>query len=273
MVTIGIVNSMQRRTPAQVIETFHLAFLLALCARPSEWFVLKGGANLRYFFGSPRYSNDIDLDFTARPAWGVARAVESVLNGAALSQLTRATQIDIVEWSAHKQTPTTLRWKVGVRAIATTEVLRTKIEFSGRSSHVTDDWLFQSVPESLVRPYALRAPALRRYGATSAINQKIAALALRSETKARDVFDLELLLRQRRAENGPFGTLDTTHAKTAAERALEITYASFMSEVAPFLDDVLLQLYDARTWEVMCRDVSTWLNELDVEKPRGGHHS
>lgn len=278
---------MQRRSPAQVIEAFHLAFLIVLCSRPTDWFVLKGGANLRYFFGSPRYSNDIDFDFTTRPAWGVARSVQAVLDSAAMVQLARTARLEIVECSAPKQTPTTLRWKIAIRGPESSDVLRTKIEFSGRnntsvgkrSSRLTsinlthDDTVFESVPDVIVRPYALQAPALCHYGATSAINQKIAALALRSETKARDIFDLDLLSRQRRAGNHSMSGLDATHAKAAAARALEISYASFVSEVAPFLDDELLALYNAGAWDAMCRSVAEWLNELRPTKAPKGDQS
>lgn len=47
-------------------EAFHLLFLerLFLTAAPSQ-FVLKGGVNLRFFFASPRYSEDMDLDVLA----------------------------------------------------------------------------------------------------------------------------------------------------------------------------------------------------------------
>lgn len=50
-------------TPRQQREIFHLLFLerLLKIADPGL-FVLKGGANLRYFFNSPRYSEDMDLD-------------------------------------------------------------------------------------------------------------------------------------------------------------------------------------------------------------------
>jgi predicted nucleotidyltransferase component of viral defense system len=52
-------------SPVQTIEFFHIAFLAVLGTRlDSARYVLKGGANLRYFFGSQRYSEDIDLDLT-----------------------------------------------------------------------------------------------------------------------------------------------------------------------------------------------------------------
>ena len=57
---------MARRSDAQSIEIFHLLFLRVLAKGQANWFTLKDGANLRYFFGSPRYSNDIDLDFVGR---------------------------------------------------------------------------------------------------------------------------------------------------------------------------------------------------------------
>ncbi len=48
------------------IECFHLAFLATLRASVQpQRYVLKGGANLRYFYASNRYSEDIDLDIAA----------------------------------------------------------------------------------------------------------------------------------------------------------------------------------------------------------------
>jgi len=50
-------------TPLQKREVFHLLFLRELVRGvPLSAFVLKGGTNLRFFFGSIRYSEDMDLD-------------------------------------------------------------------------------------------------------------------------------------------------------------------------------------------------------------------
>ncbi|HWD54905.1 MAG TPA: hypothetical protein VG346_07270 [Acidimicrobiales bacterium] len=70
-----------RNDPAQVIEVFHLLCLRVLAADRQDWFVLKGGAHIRYFFESPRYSNHIDLDFYGRAAWKVGETVQKVLEG------------------------------------------------------------------------------------------------------------------------------------------------------------------------------------------------
>src|SRR3970040_1007829 len=44
-------------------EIFHFCFLERLLKiADANLFVLKGGVNLRFFFRSPRYSEDMDLD-------------------------------------------------------------------------------------------------------------------------------------------------------------------------------------------------------------------
>jgi len=47
----------------QRVELFHLVFLRALVAKGEDkaLFCLKGGCNLRFYFESIRYSEDIDL--------------------------------------------------------------------------------------------------------------------------------------------------------------------------------------------------------------------
>ncbi len=248
---------MEVRTRAQTIEVFHLLFLRVLGAGQRDWFVLKGGANIRYFFDSPRYSNDIDLDFSGREAWKVGDTVGKILEGRALQILAQQAGVEIAEVSAPKQTDTTRRWKIGLRATGHTDSIRTKIEFSDRNGS-SDDVVAEVVPNGVVVPYGLQSPMVQHYGATAAIEQKIAALALRSETKARDVFDLDLLSRRQRAR-GVQESLSTEHAGQAASRALEITFDRYVTEVAPFLDPDIAVLYDEDQWDRMREAVATWL--------------
>ena len=142
------------------------------------------------------------------------------------------------------------------------EPVRTKVEFSNRNGGSSNDVSYEVVPDDIVRPYGVMAPTIRHYGETAAIEQKIAALALRSETKARDVFDLDLLLR-RRARSAPSETLSTPYAADGALRAMEIPYDSFRTEVVPFLDADLATLYDEQTWDRMRADVAASLEEID----------
>ncbi len=98
----------------QIIELFHVAFLDALQQRleRGRW-ILKGGANLRYFFDSQRYSQDIDLDFLGDAPWGVREKVGEVIESPALSNLLRVKGLSVEESSEHKQSDTTRRWKIG----------------------------------------------------------------------------------------------------------------------------------------------------------------
>lgn len=250
------------RTQTQVIEMFHLLFLRVLASDRSDWFVLKGGANIRYFFHSPRYSNDIDLDFSGREAWQVGEAVDKILAGRALEVITAAAKFEIMETSAPKQTDTTRRWKIGIGAEGHAEPIRTKIEFSDRNGG-SGDVVVEQVPDSIVRPYGLNSPLVCHYGETAAIEQKIAVLALRSETKARDIFDLDLLLRRRRSRDTIQPELSGRHAANAATRAQEISYDNFLSEVAPFLDSDVAALYNEGDWDQMRTNVAVWLEEIE----------
>jgi predicted nucleotidyltransferase component of viral defense system len=236
---------MEERSEAQIIEIFHLLLMQVLTAHSRDQFVLKGGANLRYYFGSVRYSNDIDLDFTGKEGWPVEQLVDAALAGRALKTLLDQQGIVIGESSKPKQTETTRRWKLGLdRKDAAGALIRTKVEFSNRGNG-DDDVLYETIPHRIVDPYAIRPATMSHYGQTAALAQKIAALALRSDTKARDIFDLELLFRLRRAKSDTHA-LDVSHAMQAAQRALEVGYASFRSEVLPFLDPDVAMLYESQ---------------------------
>jgi predicted nucleotidyltransferase component of viral defense system len=247
---------MTERSDAQVIEVFHLLFMQVLTAHSRDWFILKGGANIRYYFGSVRYSNDIDLDYFGKKGWQVERSVDAALTGRALKLLLSQQGLEIGESTKPKQTETTRRWKLGLaRQNTVGDLIRTKVEFSDRGNE-SNDVLYETIPNQIVDPYALRPATVSHYGQTAALEQKIAALALRVETKARDIFDLDLLLRLRRAGSGPV-RLDVSHAAQASRRALEVGYESFRSEVIPFLDPDIAVLYEGgENWEEMRGSVS-----------------
>lgn len=253
---------MDKRSDAQIIEIFHLLLVQVLTVHKSDWFILKGGANLRYYFGSVRYSNDIDLDFSNKPGWNVEKIVDSALAGNALKVLLAKEGLTITQSTKPKQTETTRRWKLGLaRQYAINEVVRTKIEFSYRDMN-REDVLFETIPNQVVAAYALRPATLSHYGKTAALNQKIAALALRSETKARDIFDLELLFRLRRA-SGDSLSIDVSRAAQAMQNALAVGYSSFRSEVIPFLDPEIAVLYEGEdSWMMMRTSVVDEINAL-----------
>ena len=236
-----------RRTHAQVVEHVHLVFLQVLQARLDQTrYVVKGGVNLRYFFDSHRYSEDIDLDAVAMEPWALEDKVDGVLASSPMSALLRAGGLEIQGSTKPKQTETTQRWKILIGVSGWREPVRTKIKFSHRPSDPRRS--LEAVPDRVVAPYALRAPTMLHYLADAATEQKVLALAQRSETQARDVFDLELLLRTHEGADA-LRQIDEHVLAAAADRALELPTDAFKDQVLPFIDPEVLELYeDPDTW-------------------------
>jgi hypothetical protein len=233
------------RSRPQVIELFHLAFLDALRSKVDpERCVLKGGANLRYFFDSVRYSEDIDLDITGLAAdWRFEENIDAVLEGDTLSRLLRANAVVIVELNKGKQTDTTRRWVIWLTASGHSERIRTKIEFSSRNGETR--YKIEPVPNTVVAPYAMRPPMIQHYLLEPATEQKVYALAQRPQTQARDVFDLEILMRK---GGLTAGAVPREKLETAAEAAVQLTWADFESMILPFLEPSVAVLYGEAVW-------------------------
>jgi Nucleotidyl transferase AbiEii toxin, Type IV TA system len=242
----------------QIVELFHVSFLDVLSRRlKPERYVLKGGANLRYFFGSVRYSEDIDLDSLGVPVFSLEKKVDDLLEAGPLQLLTRAAGVSVVDFTKPKQTETTQRWKIALAASNRDEPVRTKIEFSRREA--SEGYQLEPLPPRVVEPYALRAPSVQHYAGDVPARQKVAALAQRSETQARDVFDLDLLLRR---DPFPAGALPEQLLRAAVDRTLELPFDAFRGQVLPFLEPGAVELYDAAAWEQMQTFVATKLEEL-----------
>jgi predicted nucleotidyltransferase component of viral defense system len=243
---------------AQTIERFHLAFLQVLQARLDQAsYIVKGGVNLRYFFESVRYSEGIDFDTAETEPWRLKDRIDGVLGSPALAVLLRAGGLAVDVVTTPKQTDTTQRWKVGIAVAGRPNPVRTKIEFSRRNGD--DRYVLEAIPGRVVAPYALRAPTVMHYQTEAALEQKVRALAGRNETQARDVFDLELLIRR---EPTARLTVPEAVAIEAYGRALELPYDAFGDQVLPFLDPEVAELYaDPATWEQMQMLVAQWLQD------------
>ena len=232
----------------QFVEFFHLALLGVLQVRLNQkHYVLKGGANLRYFCRSPRYSEDVDFDAAGIRPEKLEEKVDAVLSSRALAFVLRTHDLAIQRTSKPKQTPTTQRWKLTLVYSGFSEPIWTKVEFSHRGTDPRTS--FDQVPDELVRPYAVRPPTVMRYLPAAMIEQKIAALAGRTETQARDVFDLELLFRQWPDAVAP-GAVPAGQLKAAAERATQLSFESYRELVIRFLDPDARELHDRReAWD------------------------
>ena len=242
----------------QATELFHVAFLDVLSKRLEfDRYVLKGGANLRYFFDSVRYSQDIDLDVEGVPAWRLNEKIEALLSSPQTALLLRNAQLEVAERSNPKRTDTTQRWKIGLEAPGHSELIRTKIEFSYREGEGAHR--IEPIPRRIVEPYALRSPLVPHYVEDAPTEQKVLALAGRSETQARDVFDLDLLLRRRSLAPG---ALDSEVLTAAVDLAMQLPYAAFQDQVLPFLEPEAVELYEGEaSWEQMQTFVAEQLEE------------
>jgi len=167
----------------QIVELFHLQFVRLLCAGPDkDRFAIKGGCNLRFFFESYRYSEDIDLDVTRLPVHTLKERVTKILAGPALVLPLRSRGIAIVETSAPKQTETQ-RWKVSLAAEGRALPLHTKIEFSRRKT--AEESRVEPVAASVLAEYGLMPLLAPHYPLVAAIRQKSGALIHRSTVQAR----------------------------------------------------------------------------------------
>jgi len=237
------------KSNAEAIEAVHLCFLTVLASRmDTSRYVLKGGANLRYFFHSPRYSEDIDLDLVGLDSPAVTSQIHKTLASGALQQLLKASGIYFSEEdiTLQKDTGTTKRWRIFFQAQGILEPVRTKIEFSNRNGE--ERLASERVPEDIVAPYALRPALVQHYLGDAAVDQKVAALAGRTATQARDVFDLDLLLRKFPLADS---SLDEQVRREAADAAVALDFSAFEAQVVPFLLPATAALYDRESWDSM----------------------
>ena len=231
----------------QGVEVFHLALLAELgTTLDRALYALKGGCNLRFFFQSIRYSEDLDLDVATVAVTTLRRKVDRVLGSAPLRRTLGAHTIAIEHVSRPKQTETTQRWKVGLTIGAV--AAHTKVELSRRGLDAGIE--FGAVSPSLTGEYGLTRTLLSHYGPQAAVEQKLRALVGRAHTQARDVFDLDLLLTTGRGID--LASIAPELRQAALERAMSVEFDAFRSQVLSFLPADRQAQYDSKgVWEDM----------------------
>ncbi len=237
--------------PKQSVEVFHLTLLGHIGGKldKQKW-ALKGGCNLRFFFKSPRYSDDMDLDVQGVDVDVLRDKVRSILSGKPFKTILEVRGIAVEHVTEHKQTDTTQRWKFGLTVPGQDEPTPTKIEFSRRG--LDAGTAFEPVSPGIIRFYELPPLMANHYGAPAVWRQKTAALLNRAAPQARDVFDLHLLLDTGlKPSLGPAGT-DAADLARIKESILAVDFGQFKSQVISYLEPDLQARYDSEeTWDAL----------------------
>lgn len=234
----------------QIVEGFHLALLTVLGDRGGrDAFVLKGGASLRFFLKSIRYSDDVDIDVPTMDQWRFTDRIKAAVEGETLVRLLALLGTTMSQGYRKDASATKEDWSFELVHTDVPLPVRTRLEVSYRGyDYPADSWFPDKPANEVMAPYAraLRAPVITRYRIPVAMSQKVRALYGRKETQPRDVFDLDFLF-----GGWPDRPTDLEEAEigTAIDRVFEIGYGEYVSKVVTMLDPALASLYEAEeTW-------------------------
>ncbi len=234
----------QPLSPRQAREVLHLALLEELAAKlGTEHWSVKGGVNLRAYFGSVRYSEDIDLDVAPFKRQAVKKHLRETLKpGGRFARRLREygiQELRIDEKEISKDSETTLRFK---RQVVVGGVPHsTTVEVSFRGPRDGDSPRLAPVHPMVTALYGswFAAVFAMHYPRESAISQKLDALANRTAVQARDVFDICWLLREPVSDDAlgrMAQRLGRADLQGARARAQEIPYDEYRDKVLEYLD-------------------------------------
>lgn len=254
--------AMETYSEREYVELFHLLFLAQLGRKVDKrFYALKGGCNLRFFLRSPRYSEDMDLDATGMPVHLLRDKVNGILKSRPFAQILQARGLALDHINDDKQTPTTQRWKLGLTVPQTERPLPTKIEFSRRG--MAPGVIFAAIDPVLIGGYQLQPLMTNHYAREAAYVQKIGALLDRKEVQARDVFDLDLLLRSG-VQPGALPKELRARAGAARDNVMTVDFDAFAGQVLAYLSPEDRATHDREAWDGIRLRVLTALEELET---------
>jgi len=244
----------------QAIEQFHLLFLAQLGAwLDKRLYALKGGCNLRFFFKSIRYSEDIDFDVRTIAQQTLQKNVRQILEAPGFGRILRASNIQLTQITEPKQTATTQRWKVHLQFEGSGADLPTSLELSRRK--FDSGVMLAPVDTELSAAYNLRPIFASHYDLETAFNQKAEALLGRKQTQARDIFDLDFLAQ--RGATGSTIKMDKKTLANAPDIISSVSHEQFLGQVVAYLSPEYSDYYrDPKTWAKIQKNVVRTLEAL-----------
>ena len=258
-------------SPPELREAVHLHILARLSILGTDAFILKGGVNLRLFYSSIRYSEDMDIDGSRDAASVINNKITDMLGDATLIRSLQELGIRTLDLGEgpNKDTATTFRFKFGI--VAGTVRYPTKVEVSYREIREGDGVLVKPASQELVSKYLGSSVRLEipHYSRDAMIRQKIVALALRTQPQTRDIFDLDLLTKdiEETTTLSVADMVSTEDLRQARDRALDMNYEEYRGQVLDFLEteDRAAREGESR-WEGTCLSVADVLETMLTRK-------
>lgn len=250
--------------PLQIREIFHLEFLRWFGEKTkSEYYALKGGMNLRFFYNSFRYSQDMDLNAHIIRVDVLQDKVMQVLESSSFQDNLKPFGIDDIippDITKAKQTETTQRFKVHL-ITANKEDLFTKIEFSPR--RFKNNIKIETVSNAILREYKITPLLVPHYDIISTVSQKLKALSARTIIQPRDIFDLYILSTQFEPSERKKIKLSKAKINQAYENIFKISFEQFKDTVIAYLPKKDQRVYNSRDlWDEIKLKTSHFIEEL-----------
>jgi len=248
----------------QIREIFHLEFLRWFGKKiKAEYYALKGGVNLRFFYDSFRYSEDIDLDVHIIRVDILQDEVMQILESSSFQDNLKSFGIyDIISSDIikAKQTETTQRLKVHL-ITANGEDFFTKIEFSRRG--FKNNIKIETVSNAILREYKIAPLLIPHYDIISTVSQKLEALATRTVIQGRDIFDLYILSTQFESSERKRNKLSKAKINQAYENVFKISFEQFKDTVIAYLSKEDQRVYHSRdSWDEIKLKTAHFIEEL-----------
>ena len=249
-------------SPFQLREVFHFLFLerLLRIADP-RLFVLKGGVNMRFFFSSPRYSEDMDLDVLGGGVGTLTKNGYRILGEPAFARALRTygiSEVVVNNPASAKQTATTQRFRARL-VTDSGESYPTKVEFSRR--RVADDYRMETIDPDVAARYRRLSFPCQHYPAPAAFRQKALALANRPRAQVRDAFDLYLLWLGGNVPQA--GSLPEATRELAQRNLLGFTFSDYQGQVLEYLEPAQRNRFETEnSWSELCERVFSLIEAL-----------
>lgn len=248
----------------RIREVFHLEFLRWFTRKlEADRYVLKGGVNLRFFFRSIRYSEDMDIDILKVSVEKIKKNVLDILSTRGFLDSLKPFGIEKVvppDILKAKQTETTQRFKIHLLTSGGEDLL-TKIEFSRRGPKGLT--VVEPVTPAILRSYKMAPLLVSHYTAGSALEQKIHALAQRTVLQARDIFDLFILSSQWEEKEHKRLGVSKSVIKTAHHNIFLVEFPQFRDTVVAYLEPEDQKTYSSPSmWDEIKLKMAQFLEEL-----------